>query len=149
MTGIGLAPHIPFKLRLNDMFSPPSLYKLAEALIIAILVVLAPAKSMVIASLAFIGIDLITGILAAKRRGDRLTSAGLKRTIVKVFVYESAILLGFIAETYLIMGVIPVAKIISSFVGVTELKSVLENIDEIGGGDLLKTLLKQLSGPNE
>lgn len=123
--------------------------KYVRNLAIAIVALFAPAQGMLMAAAALIAIDLATGLLAAKKRGDKITSAGLKRTVVKITIYEIAIALAFITETYLSLGFMPLARIVSSFIGVTELKSIYENLNELGGGDLLKTIISRLSGPNE
>lgn len=123
--------------------------KFLEPLLVALLAIFAPAKSMILASLVMVLIDLLTGLIAARKRQEPITSSGLKRTIIKIAVYEVAILLAFLAETYLILDVLPVAKVVSSFVGITELKSIYENLNEIGGGDLLKSLISKLNGPND
>lgn len=119
-----------------------------KTLIITILAVFAPAKHMIYAAFTLVVADLITGLMAAKKRKEPITSSGFKRTVIKLMIYETAILLGFIAEQYLTLDILPVAKIIASFVGVTELKSVLENLNDIGGGDLLAKVIQTLNGPN-
>lgn len=116
-------------------------------LLLAILAVFAPAKGMILSAAALITIDLVTGILASRKQGIPVTSAGLRRTISKLLVYEVAIMLAFITQQYL-MPEIPVANIASGFVGVTELTSCLENINIIGGGDLLKNLVTKLGSDN-
>lgn len=130
------------------MSSSPAL-KLIQASLIALLSVFAPAKGMLIAAFCLILLDLITGVWAASKRKEPITSRGLRRTITKLFVYESAIMIAFLTETYLTLDIIPVAKIISSFVGVVELKSVLENINSIGGSDLLTKVISKINGPDD
>jgi hypothetical protein len=119
------------------------------AILMACVAVLAPAKPLVLASTFLVLVDLITGIVAARKRGEAITSQGLRRTLSKLAVYEVALLLAFIAEKYLIIDLLPIAKIVSSFIAVTELKSVYENLNEIGGGDILKALISKLNGPND
>lgn len=123
--------------------------KFLEPILIVLIALFAPIKSTILTAFAMVVLDLITGVWAAKVRKDPITSNGLKRTLIKLFIYETAICLAFIAETYLILDLFPVAKIVSSFVGVTELKSIYENLNEIGGGDLLKAVISKLNGPNE
>jgi Bacteriophage holin family len=117
-------------------------------ILLALLAVLAPAKSMVLSSLFLVMLDLVTGLLAAKKQNLPITSSGLRRTISKMLVYESAILLAFLAQQYLVKD-IPIANIASSFVGLTELTSCLENIDIISGGGLLKKLISRLGSDNK
>jgi hypothetical protein len=120
-----------------------------KTLVFALIAVFAPAKGIVLTSFALVLIDLVTGIWAAKKRGEPITSQGLRRTLTKLAVYESALLIAFLAEQYLISDLLPVSKIVSSYIGVVELKSVLENVNDIGGNDLLKALINKLNGPND
>jgi len=116
-----------------------------KTLLIALIALFAPAKPMLLATLAMVFLDLFTGLLAARKRGEQITSGGLKRTIVKMFVYEIALLIAYIVSRYMEMPFMPIDKIVSSFIGITEMKSVFENVDEISGGDLLKNLINKLS----
>lgn len=112
------------------------------------LTIFAPAKGMILAAFALVIVDLITGIIASHKTGKPITSSGLQRTIVKLFVYETAIMLAFIVQVYM-MADIPVANIVSSFVGITELKSCYENIDLIAGENLLKRIISRFGSTNE
>lgn len=111
--------------------------------------IFSPAKEMILASLALIVLDLITGLWAAKKQQIPITSGGIRRTVTKLFVYESAILIGYIAQHYLMQDKVPIASIISGFIGMTETLSCLENINIIGGGNLLKALLEKLNSQNK
>ncbi len=110
--------------------------------------IFAPVKGIMISALVLILCDLVTGVWAAKKRGEHITSAGFQRTLVKLLVYEVAIALGFIAQHYLMNDLIPVCNIIGSYVGLTELTSAYENIDGIAGGGLLKKILENLNSKN-
>lgn len=122
--------------------------KWSEAGFIAIAAIFAPISSLLITTAAMILIDLITGIMAAKKRGEPVTSAGLRRTITKLFVYEAALMLAFIVEHYM-SDVIPFVKTASAMVALVEIKSVYENLNDISGMDLLKTLIDKLGSSNQ
>lgn len=111
--------------------------------------IFAPAKAMILTSTVLITVDLITGILAARKQSIPITSAGLRRTVTKLFVYEAAILLGFLTEQYLTGPGIPVSNIVASFIGLTELLSCMENLNIIGGNDLLKSIIDKLGSANK
>lgn len=115
----------------------------------SVLAVFAPVKMALITALVLVFSDLILGILAARKRGDAITSAGLGRTIVKLSVYEAAILLGFLAETYLTGAIVPVCKIITGYIGLAEATSVIENLNELSGGSLFKGLIAKLGSQND
>ena len=123
--------------------------QIALKLGIAVLAVFAPAQNIMLACMTLISCDLVSGVLAARKRKETITSSGFKRTLVKLVVYELAIALGFIAQHYLMGDVIPVINIIGSYVGLTELTSAYENINEIAGENLLKNVLDKLNSSSK
>ena len=126
---------------------------IALNLALSAILVFAPIKATLIAVMVLTMVDLVSGLLAARKRGEAITSTGLKRTLIKIAVYEIVVLLGFITEQYLTGDLLPVVKILAGLVGITELKSVLENLEEITGMPLLKMFIQKLanlgSSPNE
>lgn len=122
--------------------------KWINASIISIFAIFAPIKATLTTTAVLILVDLIAGLLAAKKRGEKLTSAGLRRTISKVFVYELALCLGFITETYL-SDVLPFVKLISAVISLVELKSIYENLNEISGQDLLGAVISKIGSEND
>lgn len=112
---------------------------------IALLAVFAPVHAVMLSAMTLILADLVTGVWAAKKRGENITSSGFQRTLVKLAVYEVAIALGYITQHYLMGDILPVCNIIGTYVGLTELTSAYENIDGIAGGDLLKSILDKLN----
>lgn len=119
--------------------------KLLQNLAIAILAVLAPIKAVLLTTMVLVASDLVLGVIAAHKRKEKITSQGLRRTAAKLFVYEMAIMLGFLAETYLIGPIAPVSKVISAFIGLTELKSIVENLNDISGQSVFKVLINKIS----
>lgn len=118
-------------------------------LLIAIAAVFAPIQGMLGACLALILVDLVSGVIAARKRNEPISSAGVRRTITKLFVYELAIMLGFLTQHYLMNDSLNIVNIISGFIGMTELMSVMENMNSASGGDLLKKLLELLGSANQ
>jgi len=116
-----------------------------SSLIISILVVFAPVKATLITVMVLTVADLVSGIMAARKEKKRITSSGLKRTIIKTTVYEAVIMLGFLTERYMTGDAIPVVKILAGFIGLTELKSVMENIERISGMSIIKLLIDRLN----
>lgn len=119
-----------------------------KALLISIIAVFAPAKAMILTSLVLVIVDLLTGLMAARAQKKKITSSALRRTAAKLFVYEMAVILGYLTQTYLTGEVIPVASIIAGLIGITELLSCLENLNAISGNDLLKTIIDKISAEN-
>lgn len=123
--------------------------KYLESLVLVTASVFAPIKAAIIVAMALIMADLVFGLIAAKKRGEKLSSSGLRRTVTKVFVYEVAIMLGFLTETYMIGQAIPLVKLISGLIGIVELKSVLESLDELNGSSLFSSVIQKLGSKND
>lgn len=110
--------------------------------------VLAPIKSLLIACGALIVADMITGIMAARKRGEPIKSAEMRRSLSKMVVYQVAIISGFVLEQYMLEGLLPVSKVVAGVIGMVEFKSVLENTSAIAGQDVLKLVLDKLGSKN-
>jgi hypothetical protein len=120
-----------------------------KALALSILAVLAPIKTVMIVTGVLIFADLILGILAARKRGEPITSAALRRTVSKMIAYQVAIITGFLCEKYLIEDAIPVTKLIAGMIGVVEMKSILENSDTVNGDSVFGSIIKKLGSEND
>ncbi len=119
--------------------------KWLDSLLLATAAVLAPIRAVVIATVVLVFIDLITGIMAAKKQGKKITSSGFNRTIAKLFLYQTAILMAFLVQQYFTGDTFPASKIVSALIGLTELSSVLENINILSGTNLFKVVLARIS----
>jgi len=113
--------------------------------LVSIGIVLAPIKMSLLVALGMCVLNLILGIMAAKKRGEVIQSYGLRRTVIKVFIYESAIICSFLVETYMVGPDLMVLKLVTAMIGLTELKFLLENLNELSEGSLLKAILDRLS----
>lgn len=82
--------------------------------------------------------DLITGVKAAKHRGEKIRSKKLYRTGEKILVHFILIILSRLMELYILSG-IPIVNLLSGFIAVYEFKSILENYKDITGIDLIKS----------
>jgi hypothetical protein len=118
-------------------------------IVVSTLAVFAPIKAVILVTGLLIFFDLITGIWAAKKKGQQITSAGLRRTVTKCFVYNAAIMLGFLAETYMLDGFLPISKICSGLIAVVEIASLLENLNTINGSPIFKSLIDKLGSIND
>lgn len=123
--------------------------KLLDTLVASLLALFAPIQTMVLSTLALVVCDLITGIWVSKRRGIPMRSKGIKHTVVKLFIYELAIVLAYITEVYLTQSSIPVLNVVTSIIGITELKSCLENLNILLGGDVVKLILERISNDSK
>lgn len=123
--------------------------KWLEAALLSVGAIFAPIQSLLITTAAMIVIDLVTGILAARKRGEKITSAGLRRTVSKIFVYELAIMVAYLGEHYM-SDVVPFVKLASGMIAMVEIKSIYENLSAIGGDQAsIKSLVDQLGSANQ
>ena len=116
---------------------------------LSVLALFAPAQDLFLATGILIVADLITGIMAAHKLKQPITSAGLRRTISKMLIYNIAVGAAFLVQKYLMADLVPVSNVVSSAIGLTELKSIIENIDKIRGGSLFKEILSKLGSSND
>jgi hypothetical protein len=100
---------------------------------------------MITAVAVLVALDMVCGIWAAYKRGEKITSAQMRHSVTKIIIYELALIVAFIAETYLLSDFIPITRIIAAAIGSSELKSLYENMSEISGDDLLKLAISKLS----
>lgn len=108
---------------------------------VSCLALLAPIHSLMGAVGALIGADFITGVLAARKRGESITSKAMARTVYKCIAYQLAVVSGF-ALQHLIGDVLPVAKLAAGAVGLVEFKSLAENVQTLTGVKLDSLLTK-------
>lgn len=116
---------------------------------IAVMAALAPIKPVMITVGILIISDLITGLWAAKKRGETITSAALGRTVSKMVVYQTAVVTGFLLQKYLLADAIPIVNIVGGIIGMVEFKSFIENANTIIEGDIFKEILKKLGSKND
>ena len=123
-------------------------YKIvAKYALTALWVALMPIRPAMASVLMLPLVDLILALVVARRGKVAITSTGLKRTVGKVLMYETATILAFVVETSLTGPWVPVVKMVTGLIGMTELKSCLEHLDELGGQPLFASLLSRLAPP--
>jgi hypothetical protein len=113
------------------------------------LAALAPIKMILIAVGLLVFIDLVTGVWAARRRGENLKSSALRRTVSKMLIYQLTVISGFLLEHYLLDGLVPVAKLVGGVIGMVEFKSILENASSIAGEDIVNLVMNKLGSDND
>lgn len=117
-------------------------------LAISALAVFAPVIPVLLAMLALIGIDFVSGVWRSTKKGDKFTSNRAKRTVAKFALYVCAVLAAFLLETFIMPDVMPITKMIAGFIGLVEVKSVLENVQSVTGVDFT-SIINKLHGDNE
>lgn len=89
-----------------------------------------PIKGFLIITIALVACDLVTGIMAAIKRGEKPSSKGIRTTVHKMTAYFIAILL---AEGIRVVFVpeISIPYFVAFIIAVAEFKSNIENIEQI------------------
>lgn len=89
--------------------------------------------------------DVITGIKAAKKRLEPISSSKLSMTVNKIIFYAIAIMLSRMMEIVFIDW-LPLARLTAGYVAIVEFKSNMENIGEITEVDVWNFLKERLTG---
>ena len=105
---------------------------------------LAPVHAMMIAVGVLIFLDLITGVWASVKSGNKISSAVMRRTISKILIYNIAVITGFLLEKYLLGGLVPASNLIAGTIGIIETISILENGNYILGYNLFSQVIEKL-----
>ncbi len=109
--------------------------------------VLLPIRPVMIAVSILVIADFVTGIWAAKKEKQRITSNALRRSVAKTLAYQSTVIVAFIIEKYLLDGM-PVVKVVAGLIAITEGKSFFENIHRITGIDFWSEILTKIHNSN-
>lgn len=116
--------------------------------LLVLVAIFAPIKPLLLACGALIIADMITGMIAAKKRNEKIQSAEMRRSLSKMVVYQIAIISAFVLEKYMLDGLLPVSKIVGGVIGMVEFKSILENVSTIAGQDILKLVIEKIGSKN-
>ena len=122
--------------------------KHSEAITISTLAVFAPIKEMIVVAALAVVVDLITGIIAAYKRGEKIKSSKMATTVSKLLVIQTAIIMSFLIQKFLIQDSFPLTSWVSGIIGIQQVYSILENLNSISGGKMFADLLNKLSSIN-
>lgn len=117
--------------------------------LVVLVSIIAPIHATMLALGFLVVVDLVLGIWVARKSGVPITSAGLRRTLVKLVLFQVGLVTAFIVETYLAKGVFPIVQTFSAMVSISELVSVFENINKISGVNVLGKLIESLRSKND
>lgn len=110
--------------------------------------VFAPIHTVMAVVFVLIILDFITGLYAANKRREKITSANMRRTLSKLVVYQIAIISGFLVEKYILGPIIPLQQLIAGLISIVELKSLLENVSISTNPHMFKELISRLDSVN-
>jgi phage-related holin len=90
--------------------------------------------------------DFISGVAAAKKRGERIVSGGFYRTFVKYVLYTIGIVASRLLELLLKDSIkIPFSSLLAGFIIIIEYKSVIENISFVTGINIWEWVKDKIS----
>lgn len=135
---------------LIDLFDLSSIASILQKALILLLAFLAPVANTIFAVLFLIFVDLVTGLWASIKEKQPITSSGLSRTIGKILIYSTTIVVAHVVNKYLLIGFdFPIESIVSGFIAITESKSILENMNRLSNKSLLADLILIFSNERE
>lgn len=118
--------------------------KHAVMLFLAAAAILTPAVPIIIFTGILVFSDTITGVWAALKRGEKVTSKGLGRTVTKILLYSLVIGLTFAFEHFFTaLKIVHMGQIASGYICLVELKSIYENVSSITGLDIWTQLMSK------
>lgn len=117
-------------------------------LLMAGLSVILGIKPILITMTFLLVVDMITGIIASSKRGEKITSKKLSNTITKIFLYNVVIISSFLIQSYVITDFHYLVEIVAGILCIIEFYSLVENMSDITGLNIfnvIKNLLKKNS----
>lgn len=104
----------------------------------------APVAPLIHAIMALWLIDWITGVWKSRLVKRRITSYRLRKTANKITGYIIAILAAHILNHSILGGSLHLPQIITGYIGITEFSSIMENLSEITGKNVLKEVIDKV-----
>lgn len=106
-----------------------------------------PIHGLIFATGGLVLLDMATGIAKAVKKGGwkKIRSRRMRETIGKGALYMIAILAAFFLDYITKMDIS--ARAVAGVVALTEVKSILENVGEMTGIDVLQAVLSKLKPP--
>lgn len=105
---------------------------------------MSPLWPFLIFTVCLVVADFYTGVRAAMKRGDKITSRGFFRLVEKILMYYIAILAS--EGMHHVFGLPSQLSYVTAFaIALTEFKSNIENIETVTGVSVLTTINKFLN----
>ena len=117
------------------------IHKIWAYLIAGTIGFLEPLGALMLWFLIFVACDMVTGISAAVKERQIITSHGLQRTVAKFLMYAMTVILLEAIDKYMLIAVhLGFANIGATIICGIELYSILENCYRITGNKVFKIL---------
>ena len=94
-----------------------------------------PIKGFLLFVIAVTFADMVTGIKAARKEGQKISSKGMYRTVEKIVTYYVGIMIFELAKITFYLPV-PITYMVAFLIATVELYSISENIKRITGVNL-------------
>lgn len=106
---------------------------------------MAPVWPFVFLAFVLVVGDLFSGVKAAKKRGEKISSRGLYRSLEKFALYFVVIT---IAEhmRVIFFPPVPVTQVVAFGICLTEFFSLVENVEQVTGVNIIRRLKKIIPG---
>lgn len=118
-------------------------------LFIASVAILAPIHSTLIVVGILVFLDTVTGVWAALKKGEKITSAKLRDSVSKLIIFQIAVISAFVLEKYLLQDLLPVSKMVAGIIGLVEATSLFENLNVIYGRNIFQSVIDKLGSSNK
>jgi phage-related holin len=112
-------------------------------LLLTLLVLFTPLQEAIYTVAVLIILDTITGVWAAKKRGEIFSSRKFFDSVAKIFIYDTLIIMAYLIEKYL-LHYVPCLQLVLAFIAITEFTSLLENAGFIINRDVVTYFKEQL-----
>lgn len=143
------SPVLKMKVVLFPYHNEVGIVDWIKAVIASVIAVFAPIYAVMLVTGFLIVCDLITGMMAAMKRKEKINSSAFRRTVSKIAIYQIVIMSAFLVEVYMLKGALPISKIAASIVGITELMSIVENAETVYGQPIFKKIRRMLGSEND
>lgn len=98
----------------------------------------APIWPFVLGSFLLVQIDYFIGVKAAKKRGEKITSKGMRRSIDKILIYMLFIIAAHVIDVLFKVPFSPLSYISALAVARVEFFSIDENVNQLTGVSVWK-----------
>lgn len=112
-------------------------------LIVLALAYFSPVKSIFLAIIFLIFIDLITGIYAAVKYREHFQARKLRYTVEKFVFYGLAIIVAYVFQREFAFD-LNITQIVGGYIALTEIKSIYENIYRVIKIDIIQKIYEMI-----
>ena len=121
------------------------LTKWIEPLIVSIIAIIAPIKTLILTLTMLIVVDFIFGIYRAFRKGEPITSRKMSQSLPKILLYNIVIIVLYYTDHYVLQTGMQLEKLAAALICLVELKSIDESWTTVFGWSIWTKVIDGLS----